>query len=447
MNKRLRHVAAVLLCLGAALAAAPSRALDIHKMVTPGGLTVWMVEDHTNPIINLNFAFRGGSAQDPLGKEGLADMTAGLLDEGAGDLDAQAFHGRLEDGSFSIGFGAGLESTGGSLRTLRRNRDEAFDLLRLALAEPRFDEEPVARVRNQMLVGLQQGEEDPGTIANRRFSKMFFPDHPYGRPGNGTRESVQAITRDDMVRLVKEGFGRDNLVIGVVGDTTADEIGSLLDRTFGGLPEKADIRPVAEVKPQASGETIVVRKRVPQSTIVFGQEGLLRDDPDFYAGLVFNYVLGGGSFRSRLWAEVREKRGLAYSINTGLYPMDHAALLMGGAGTDNARVGDTVRLVREEWGRSAAQGITQEELDDAKLYITGSYPLQFSSSGRISSTLVSLQLDRREIDYVIKRNSYVEAVTLEQVNRLAKRLLKPEALTFVVVGEPQGLNENGGESR
>lgn len=417
----------------------PAGAVDIERVKTPGGLEAWLVQDHTNPIITFRFSFRGGSSGDPVGKEGLTEMTASLLDEGAGDLDAETFHARLEDGSFSISFDAGRDTIGGSLRTLRRNHVEAFDLLRLALTQPRFDAEPIERVRNQTLVGLLRAEEDPGSIAYKLMASTFYPNHPYGRPSNGTRETIQGLTRDDFVGVVKRLMARDNLILGVVGDTTPDEIAKLIDQTFGGLPAKATIPEVSVVPPQAGGDTLVVRKTVPQSTILFAQNGLMRDDPDFYTAYVLNHILGGGSFSSRLYAEVREKRGLAYSIYTGLYPSRHSAMLMGSAGTANARVGETVRLVREEWQRMAAGAVTADELRNAKDYLTGSYPLQFTSSGRIAAALVSLQLDDLGIDYIDKRNGLMEAVGLDDIRRVATRLLQPDRLTFFVVGEPQGL--------
>ncbi len=421
---------------------APAGAVDIERVRTPGGLEAWLVQDRTNPIITFRFTFRGGSSGDPAGKEGLTEMTASLLDEGAGDLDAEAFHARLEDGSFSIGFDAGRDTIGGSLRTLRRNHVEAFDLLRLALTRPRFDAEAIERVRNQTLVGLLRAEEDPGSIAYKVMAKTFYPDHPYGRPSNGTRETVLGLTRDDFLEVVPRLMARDNLVIGVVGDTTPDEIARLIDQTFGGLPAKAVLPQVVVVPPKASGETVVVRKVVPQSTILFAHDGLMREDPDFYAAFVLNHILGGGSFSSRLYTEIREKRGLAYSVHTGLYPSRNSAMWMGSAGTANARVGETIRLVREEWQRLTADGVTAEELRDAKDYLTGSYPLQFTSSGRIAAALVSLQLDNLGIDYIGKRNSLIEGVTLGDLKRVAARFLRPDRLTFFVVGEPQGLTES-----
>ncbi|MEE8279382.1 MAG: pitrilysin family protein [Alphaproteobacteria bacterium] len=435
--RRLLGAAAFLLV--AVFALVPARAIEIQRVVSPGGMEAWLVEDHTNPIIAVRFAFDGGAALDPDGRDGLAEMVSALLDEGAGDLNSQAFQRHLEDLAVRLGFDAGRDTFGGHLRTLTRNRDAAFDLLRLAVTAPKFDDEPVARIRNQILARLRRDSEDPDTIASRTLSRALFPDHPYGRPVRGTPESIAAITTGELRQFVKQRLARANLVIGVVGDIGPGDLARLLDSTFGGLPDRAAAGRVAETKPAVRNATIVVTKPVPQSAIVFGQEGIKRDDPDFYAAYVMNHVLGGGGFTSRLYDQVREKRGLAYSVYSILYPLDHAALILGGAGTANARVAETLSVVRAEWRRLAAGGLTDKELADAKTYLTGSFPLRFTSSGRIASILVGMQRDKLGIDYLERRNSYIEAVTLDDVNRVARRILDADRLTVVVVGEPDGV--------
>ena len=429
---------AAILAAALVLAPAPVGAVRVERVISPGGLEAWLVRDHTNPIIAVRFAFRGGAALDPAGKEGLAEMVSSLLDEGAGELDSQAFQRRLEDLAVRLRFDAGRDTFAGRLRTLSENRDAAFELLRLAVTAPRFDDEPVARIRSQMLARLERQSEDPDVIASRTLSRTLFPDHPYGRPVNGTPRSIAAISTGDLRRFAASRLARGNLVVGVVGDITPADLAPLLDATFGGLSETAAAWRLAEVRPAATGKTVVVRKGVPQSAILFGQEGLKRDDRDYYAAYVMNYVLGGGGFTSRLYSEVREKRGLAYSVYTFLNPLDSAALILGGAGTANARVAETLRLVRAEW-RRMADGLTESELADAKTYLTGSFLLRFSSSGRIAAILIGMQLEGLGIDYLDRRNGYIEAVTLDHVNRVARRLLDADRLTVVVVGEPDVL--------
>jgi len=435
-----RRVLAVLLSLFfGVFAAGPASAIQVERVKTPRGLEVWLVRDHTIPVISMRFVFRGGAALDPAGKEGLAEMVSSLLDEGAGDLDSQAFQRKLESQAIKLMFSAGRDTFGGRLKTLRENRGQAFELLRLAVTSPRFDAEPVSRIRSQILAGLRRGSEDPDIVASRKLMRVLYPSHPYGRPVQGTPESVNAITASDLKNFVKQRFARNNLMIGIVGDISVNETAALVDSVFGELRAKAASWKVPEIQPSDSGKTFVVNKPVPQSSIMFAHEGFKRDDPDFYAAYVVNYILGGGGFTSRLYNEVREKRGLAYSIYSRLQPLDYSALIVGTAGTANQRVGETLTVLRKEWRRLADEGVAAQELSEAKTYLTGSFPLRFTSSGRIAGTLVGMQLNNLGIDYLDRRNSFIEAVTLKDANRVAKRLLHGEKLTVVVVGRPNNV--------
>ena len=420
-------------------AASPAAAIEVQRVVSPGGIEAWLVEDHSNPIISLDMTFRGGAALDPVGKEGLANLVSGLIDEGAGDLDSQAFQRRLQDLSIGLSFSTGLDTFSGDLKTLTENRDTAFELLRLALNEARFDEEPIARIRSQILAGLARDSENPRVIVRRTLNKMLFPEHAYGRPVSGTTESVTGLTVKDLRRFTAERFARDVLVVGVVGDITAKDLARLLDETFLGLPATAAPVDLADTTPSEEGGVVVVEKDLPQSVVAFGHEGIERADPDFYTAYVVNYILGGGGFSSRLYKEIREKRGLAYSVYAYLNPLDRAALVVGGVATQNERVSESLDLIRAEWRRMAEDGPSEEELRDAKTYLTGSFPLRFSSSGRISGMLVGMQLNHLGIDYLDRRNALIEAVTLDDARRVARRLYDADKLTVIVVGRPEGV--------
>ncbi|MGE5768075.1 MAG: M16 family metallopeptidase [Bacteroidota bacterium] len=438
-----RHVPAWTLALLTALvlllAAAQARAVEVQRVVSPGGIEAWLVEDHTNPIIALELAFRGGAALDPEGKAGLAHMAASTIDEGAGPLDSQAFQGELDNLSIGLKFEAGLDSVNGSLSTLTDNRERAFELLRLALTEPRFDEEPVERIRSQIVASLSRQSEDPDYIASRVLRRLMYGEHPYARPSRGTEASIARITADDLRGFVRERFGRDRLFVGVVGDITPQELGKALDETFLALPEKAAPFEIEKAPVQNGGETVVIAKPIPQSVVALAHDGIARNDPDYYAAYVVNYILGGGGFSSRLVEEVREKRGLAYSVYSYLAGFDHGDMVYGGTATQNARVGESLDLIRQEWRRMAEEGPSAKELEDAKRYLTGSFPLRFSSSDNIAGMLVGMQIEDLGIDYLDKRNSYVEAVALEQAKRVAGELYRPDALTVVVVGTPEGV--------
>ena len=442
MHARARNISNLAVLTVSALAlfvATPASAVEIQRVVSPDGIEAWLVEDHTLPIIALSFSMTGGAAIDPAGKEGLANMVSGLLDEGAGDLDSQAFRRRLENHSITLSFNASKDTFSGNLKTLTRNRDEAFDLFCLAMAKPRFDDEAVERIRAKILTGLASSKNSPGNIARRTFWSANFPDHPYGRRSVGEPKTVAAITKADMMAFVRRRLTRGDIAIGIAGDISATDLAPLLDKTFGGLPESAEVFTIVTGKPAALGDIIVVDQDVPQSTIVFGHRGLPRDDPDYYAAYVLNHVLGGGSFTSRLYQEVREKRGLAYSVYSYLLPLDHTALWLGGAATKNSAVGQSVDVIRTEWARMRDVSITQEQLDAARDNITGSFALRFNNTAAIAGMLVAIQRQDLGIEYINERNKFFAAVTLDDVRRIAKKLLDPKALTIVVVGKPEGV--------
>lgn len=425
----------------AMLALAPAaQAVEVERVESPGGIVAWLVRDDTVPVTAIEFTFaEAGAVMDPADKPGVANMLSATLDEGAGELDSQAFQGKLNDLSIKLSFSAGRTDFSGSFYALNRYRDEAVELLRLSLSEPRFDEEPVERIRRQILSGLRQRQSDQGALASEALSKTLFPDHPYGRAADGTLESVPQITVEDLQTLRRDGLTRDRLNIGVVGDITPDELKPLLDEAFGHLPESGRRPEIADVAIDGPGGVVVVDHPAPQSTVMIAQQGLPLDDPDYYAGMVLNHVLGGGSFESVLMQEIRVKRGLAYSVYSFLQPMEHAALLRGGLATKNESVGQALDLVREVFTDFKRNGLSAEQVADAKTYITGSYPLRFTNTSSIADQLVAMQRYDFGIDYIDRRNDLVEKVTVEQVNDLAARLLTPEKLTMVVVGQPVGV--------
>jgi len=420
------------------LSISSAHGMKIERVVSADGIEAWLMEDHSLPVISLSLLFRGGAALDPAGKEGLASMTAGLIDEGAGDLDSRAFQQRLADLSITLRFNASLDTFEGSLRTLTENRDEAFSLLRMALNAPRFDDEPVTRVRNQILASLAMAESDPAQIADKVWFRAAFPDHPYGRPSEGTKAGVTAVTTNDLRGFVKRRFGRDHIIIGVAGDITADELAPLLHSAFGSLPEHAAPFELPDAQVAGSG-VIVVEEDIPQSTVRFGENGIKRDDPDYFAARLLNYTLGGGGFSSRLTEEVREKRGLAYSVYSYIRPMAQGGLVGGGVGTDNARVAESLDLIREEWRRMAEDGVSKDEFKDSKTYLTGAFPLRLTSTKRISSMLATLQYLGLGIDYLDHREELIHSVTLDDTRRVAYRLLHADDLLVVVVGKPEGV--------
>ncbi|MGB0629267.1 MAG: M16 family metallopeptidase [Alphaproteobacteria bacterium] len=420
--------------------AIPAQATEIRKIVSDKGIVAWFVPDNSVPLIALNFVFRGaGSATDPVGREGLAEMSSALLDEGAGDVVSSDFQRQLEEIAAQMSFSAGRDHYSGRLRTLSSEREKAFGLLRLALTRPRFDAKPVERIRGQLLASLKQNAENPRHISGRAWSETVFPGHPYSRPSNGTETSLAAISRKDLQTFVGQRFTRERLVIGVVGDISEAELKQRLDLVFGDLPQSGPALAVPEVQPSGIGKSVVVRKPIPQSVMILGHAGIKREDPDWYAALLVTRVFGGGGLSSRLYEEVREKRGLAYSVYAYLSPMEKSALIVGGVATQNARAGESLDVIKSAWKQLSNNGITEKELMDAKAYSNGSFPLRLGSSRGIAGLLVGIQLSNLGMDYIEKRPSLINAVTLEHANRVARRLYDAERLTTVVVGEPKGI--------
>lgn len=415
-----------------------SAEVDIKEVTSDAGLTAWLVEDHSIPFVALEIRFRGGASLDAPDKRGAVNLMTGLLEEGAADMDARGFARATEALATSFGFDISDDSLSVSARFLTENKEASVALLRAALQEPRFDQDAIDRVREQVLSGIRSDAKDPNEIASRAFDQIAFTGHPYATSLSGTEQSVTALTRDDLLAAHRAVLARDRIYIGAVGDITPKELGALMDDLLADLPERgAPIPPRAEV--QIPSGVTVVPFDTPQSVAIFGHSGIAQDDPDYFTALVLNQVLGGGGFESRLMDEVREKRGLTYGVYSYLMAKDLAEVYLGSVSSANDRIADAIDVIRDEWAKAAAEGVTQTELDDAKTYMTGAYPLRFDGNGPIAQIMVGMQMLGLPIDYIATRNDRVEAVTLEDVERVAAELLNPEGLHFVVVGQPTGL--------
>lgn len=421
-----------------ALAAPLKAEIAIQEVTSPKGIKAWLVEDHGIPFTALEIRFQGGTSLDPAGKRGAVNLMTALIEEGAGDLDSQGFAAARDALAANFSFSADADGVSVSTQFLTENRDQALALLQSALIEPRFDQDAVDRVREQVLAGLRSDAKDPGAIAGDLTRARFYGDHPYGSSGDGTIDSVTALTRDDIVAAHKGALARDRIYVAAAGDISADALGALLDKLLGDLPATGTPLP-PRAKMNIKGGVQVQDFPGPQSVVTFGQGGIRFDDPDYFAAVILNEVLGGGRFTARLMTEVREKRGLTYGIGTSLSVSDHSEELMGQFQASNENVAEAIAVIREEWAKIARDGITQVELDNAKTYMTGSYPLRFDGNGTIASILVGMQIIGLTPDYPKTRNQKVEAVTLDDVKRVAARLIKPDDLAFIVVGQPVGV--------
>ncbi|MGX5735496.1 M16 family metallopeptidase [Bosea thiooxidans] len=415
-------------------------AITVQTVRSPGGVEAWLVEEHSLPLIAVDFAFDGGATRDPENAAGSAYLVSGLLDEGAGDLDAEAFQGRMADHAISLGFEARRDDFHGHLQTLSSHRDTAFELLALALNKPRFDADAVARVRAQIIAGLQRQAKNPEVLCRNALYAAAFPGHAYGRPERGDIDSVAKLDAPALKALTPVLLDRAGLKVVVVGDITAAELTGRLDALFGALPKGEERpQPTQALPIQGLGQTHVIDLDVPQTVLRFVGPGLMWHDPDFIAASVLNHILGGSAFTSRLFMEVREKRGLAYGVSSSLSPMRESGLLIGGTATRNDRAAESMSVIRDEMAKLAAEGPTEHEVEEAKRYIIGSYPLRFDTSPKIAGELLHLALRGDTSDYLGKRNGLFAAVTLDDVRRVAQRLFGHPALLVQAVGKPVGL--------
>lgn len=417
------------------LAALPARAIDIQQTTSPGGIKAWLVEDHSIPFTALSILFRGGASMDAEGKRGAVNLMAATLEEGAGDLDATAFATAVEGLGARFSFDADDDAVSVSARMLTENRDEAAGLLRLALTEPRFVEADVDRVRAQVQAIIRREATDPQSIAAKEMSRQAWGDHPYATPTHGTAESVAALTPEDLRAAKDRVLARDRVIVAAAGDITAEALGALVDSILGDLPTQASAPLPPEARLALTGGVTVVDWDSPQTVVSFATAGLPMDDPDYFAAFVANHILGGGGFSSRLMDELREQRGLTYGIGTRLSNAVLGETWAGGMASANEKVAEGLSLIREVWA-GMAEGVTDQELRDAKTYLTGEYPLRFDGNGKIAGILSGMQLIGLPADYVNTRNAAIDAVTADDVKRVARRLLDPSTLRFVLVGRP-----------
>ncbi len=421
-------------------AQARDKVLDIQEITSEGGIKAWLVEDHSVPVISLKFSFKGaGAALDPEDKQGLSRMASNTLDEGAGELDSETFQKELRDLSISLNFGSGRDNFSGNLKTLTRNKARAFELMHLALTEPRFDEEPVGRMRASNQGRIRSSLSDPEWIAVRLLNDKAFHGHPYALNSGGTLSSLEKITTEDLKNFTKTRLGKNILYVSAAGDITAAQLSTILDYIFGDLPE-VSLQSPADLETQNQSKTFLYEKDIPQTIIEMIQPGISRTDPDYQSAQVMDFILGGSGFGSRLMEEVREKRGLAYGIYTGFYLSRHFNGYSVSTSTANKNTKELLEITKGEWSRMLGTPATQAELENAKSYLIGALPLSLTSTNSISSLLLSLQVDGLPVDYLEQRETKIRATSIEDIQKVAKRILDPEKFVTILVGKPENID-------
>ena len=413
---------------------------EIQQFTTPGGVSVWLVSEPSIPILSVAMAWEGGEAADPEGLEGLADAVVYHMNEGAGDLDSLAFQTRMEDLNMSFGCSASSDWTSCSASMLTDNADEAMSLVAQAFEAPRFDAGPFARFQREREVSLNTRETNARYLAGRAEAQAIYPDHPYARETSA--ESIAALTPELAKAHMRKLMVKDSLIVTAVGAITPEELAPMLDAIAESLPESNDLPETPEITFTVDGafEPVLIDLPQPQSLVRFLAPGLKREDPDFFTAYVVNYTYGGGGFGSRLMESLRVQKGLTYGVYTWL-SFDDTYQNWGGSGqTKNESVGEFVEALLAETALIAEEGITAEELADAKAYLTGSYPLAFDSNAKIAGQMMSVRQDELGVDYFDRRNALIEAVTLEDANRVAAEFLQPDRFSFIMVGQPEGLD-------
>lgn len=419
----------------------PSTAINIQEVKTNKNLTAWMVESHDIPVLSVVVAFKkAGYAAEPEGSSGLVRLLSALLDEGAGEWDSQGFKKFLLEKNIELSIGATQDIFYITFRTTKKNIDDAFYVLKAILSAPRFEGNSLDLIKNQMLTSLQQSLQDENFIATNVLNEKIFGAHPYGKTAQKILKEFGSVTANQLRQFMKNRLARDQMIISAAGDITPNELKDLLDKTFGDFPAEAVPLTLENVSLLNLGTTIVESLNIPQSLILFTQPGIDRHHPDYYAAFVMMKIIGDRGFESRLWNEVREKKGLAYGIDASIHYSSLMSLFFGSTATKNTSTREVIDTIRKVWQESL-QGFTAEELEFVKKRTIGGFGLQFSSTFRIVSALLMYQIDNLGLDFVNKRNKIIEALTLEDINRVAKNFLKPEKLTFVVVGNPDNLAE------
>ncbi|MDY0029877.1 MAG: pitrilysin family protein [Pseudobdellovibrionaceae bacterium] len=419
-----------------AQSAAQASILNIQTVISGKGITAWLVEDQTVPVLSVQFAFLGaGSVNDPEGKQGVSQILSNTLDEGAGDLDAKAFQAALNDNSISLSFASSRDNFSGSLKTLTKYQDTAFELLRLSLSEPRFDEEAIIRMREANMARIRSNMSDPEWLAARLSNAVIFEGHLYAGNSGGTLSSLPLVTADDLHKKLGTQFSKKNLVIAVAGNITPQDLIVYLDKVFGNLPEDPTLVSIEKLIWPQEPRTIQYDKEIPQTQIEIAYPGIGRTDPDYFAGEVMNYIFGGAGFGSRLTEVVREQNGLTYGIFSGTSEMDYASVFSIETSTRAEKTQDVLSLIDEEILRIVKDGVTEKELREAKSYLLGSVPLSLTSTDRIASVMLGFQAEHLPSNYLDIREREIKKVTLDDVKRSAGKILSPAAKTVLLLGK------------
>lgn len=411
------------------------QALDIKRTVLPNGLTVLHVERHNLPIVMVTLLIKASPCDETPADSGLANLTAALLTEGTKRRKAVDISEGVEFIGASLGAAADDDYTTVSLSVLKKDVEKGFDIFSDVVLNPVFPEEEVKRVKELIKGSLRQSEEEPSFLSMRAFKKAVYGDLPYGRLVRGGIETIDAIKREDIVRFYSAYYRPNNSFMSVVGNLTEDEVRSLVGKFLSGWkPAEVPKRTLTQ-RPVKERKTILIERDLTQANILLGHAGISRENPDYYAVSVMNYILGGGGFSSRLMQTVREEKGLAYDIHSFFAPFKEGGLFEVGVQTKNESADTVIKLVNEQIGRIRKEKVSEQELADARAYLTGSFPRRLDTNRKIADFLAVVEFYGLGLDYVEKYPGYINSVTADDVLRVAEKYLDPSAIVTVVVGK------------
>lgn len=415
-----------------------SYALDVKRKVLDNGLVLLIVERHNLPVVKVDIGIKAGSLNEPAEKAGLASLTAGLLTEGTKNRTARQISEEIEFVGGSVGAGGGDDYVNASLSVLKKDVDLGFDILSDIILNPVFPEDEFEKKRERVKGSLKAKEEDPGFVASKKFKKAVFGDHPYGRIVIGNAESLDRIKREDLIEFHSSLYAPNNAIMAVVGDITYEEVERLIEKYFSKWRAK-EIKTPALQKPGKAKKrrTITENKDLTQATVILGHIGVSRDHPDYYALSVMNYILGNGGFTSRLMQNIREEKGLVYSIYSLFAADKYGGSFQVSLQTKNESANTAIEEVLKEIGRMMNEPVADTELSDAKSFLTGSFPMRIETSARIAGFLVAVEYYGLGVSYIDDYPGYINSITREDVLRVAKKYLDTENYTLVVVADQE----------
>lgn len=408
------------------------------RIVTPEGMVVLVSERHDLPIVKVSVIIKAGSVLETEEKAGIANLTAELLTEGTKKRTSSQISDEIDFIGGSLNTSGGNDYISVSLSILKKDIDKGFDLLSDIILNPSFDEKEIDRKKRLIKGAIKREEEDPESVARKAFIKEVFGKHPYGRPVEGKEESIDRITRNDIIEFHDRNYSPNNTIMGIAGDVTVDEVAALINKYFKYWKKKESDHAKLPEPPAIKGHNIFkIDKDLTQATIILGHLGIKRDNPDFYAISVMNYILGGGGFASRLVQNIRDSKGLAYDVRSSFSPKKEVGSFSVSVQTKNETAGLAIKEIIKEIKRIREEGVTEEELSDAKGYLTGSFPLRIDTNAEVARILASIEFYNLGLDYPEKYKALINGITRDDVLRVARKYLDPENFVLVIVAKQE----------